>query len=311
LYHEQFYNKRENSMTIWLNLLQRWLPPVVSQWRKRRVGLVLSGGAVWGAAHLGVLQVFDEVDFQPDLVVGVSAGSLVGGLYCAGLSPLKLQQVAREMKWRQIGHFIRPGLGLFDISPLEKFVDDLTGGITLADLKIPFAAVAADILASELVVFKQGRLGRAIRASCSVPGLCSPVEDGKQLLVDGGILNNLPVGVAQDMGANYMITVDLWPSPASVNRPHNLVEMCSLAISMRQQSHLEAQCADVLIQPDIAHLSYIDFKQTDTLVQKGREAALAHIAQIKSDLGWRHDGGRCLKNCYSLATLAAKNRDPA
>lgn len=266
-----------------LDLLRGRLPPGAT----RRVGLVLSGGAVRGAAHLGVLQVFDEVGIRPDLVVGVSAGSVVGGLYCAGLSPVELQKVANEMHWNRLGRLTRPGLGLFDISRMETVIDDLTGGVTFEQLKIPFAALAVDVITGELVVFHQGALARGIRASCSVPGIFGPLEDGDRLLVDGGILNNLPVGVARDMGADYVVAVDLLPPPISpAKRPQNIFEMWSLAIyTIMRARYVEAQIADVLIQPDIAHASFVDFGQTDQLVQKGREAALACVARIKSDLG--------------------------
>jgi NTE family protein len=255
--------------------------------KPQRIGLVLSGGAVRGAAHLGVLQVFDEEGIQPDLVVGVSAGSLAGGLYCAGLSPFELQKITEHMNWRRLGRFVRPGLGFFDISRMEQVIDNLTGGITFEQLKIPFAAVAVDILTNELAVFRQGQLSRGIRASCSLPGIFCPLEDGDRLLVDGGALNNLPVGVARDMGADYVIAVDLLPPPITpVERPQNIFEMWSLSTyTIMRARYIEAQIADVLIQPDIAHTSFIDFGQTDLLVQKGREAGLAQMARIKSDLG--------------------------
>lgn len=264
------------------DLLQRRSSPA----KPLQVGLVLSGGAVRGAAHLGVLQVFDEADIKPDLVIGVSAGSVVGGLYCAGLSPAELQEFAEEMNWRRLGRLVRPGLGFFDISRMEQVIDELTGGITFEQLKIPFAAVAVDILTGKLVVFRQGPLSRGIRASCSLPGIFGPLEDGDRLLIDGGVLNNLPVGVARDMGADYLIAVDLLPPPIDpVERPQNIFEMWSLAIyTIMRARYVEAEIANVIIRPDIAHTSFIDFSQTDFLVQRGRAAALAHVARIQSDL---------------------------
>jgi NTE family protein len=255
----------------------------------RQMGLVLSGGAVRGTAHVGVLQVLTEESIRPDLVVGVSAGSVVGGLYCAGLSPLELQKMAREMNWKRLGRLIRPGLGFFDISLMEEFVDELVGGVTIEELEIPFAAVAVDILTGELVVFKQGPLARALRASCSLPGIFTPMEDNKRLLVDGGVLNNLPVGVAKAMGVDYLVAVDLVPPPISpMQHPQNIFEMWSLSFyTLMRARYVEANIAHVLIQPEIAHASYIDFGQTDFLVQKGRQATLDHVPRIKSDLGMK------------------------
>lgn len=266
-----------------LDLLKTWCTPR----KPRRIGLVLSGGAVRGAAHLGVLQVFDEHGIRPDLVVGASVGAVVGGLYCAGLSPLELQKIGKEMDWRRLGRLVRPGLGFFDISRMEKFIDELTGGVTIEELEIPFAAVAVDVLSGELIVLRQGSLARAIRASASLPGIFTPLEDGDRLLIDGGALNNLPVCVAQDMGADYLIAVDLVPPPiAPMTRPENIFEMWALSIyTVMRARYSDAHLANVHIQPDIAHTSYFDFGQIDLLAQKGREAAMERMGRIKGDLG--------------------------
>jgi NTE family protein len=252
-----------------------------------RVGLVLGGGATRGVAHLGVLQVFEEEGIRPDLVVGSSAGSVAGGLYCAGWSPFDLQAVARQVKWTRVARPVPPRLGLFDIRRMERVIRELIGDVTFADLRIPFAATAVDLLACELVVLTQGRVARAIRASCSVPGIFNPVEDGDRLLIDGGTMNNLPVSVARDLGADYLIAVDVLPPPVlPIKRPKNIFEMWWLALyTMIRARYIDAQLADVLIQPDIAHTSFFDFGQTDMLVSKGRAAAQEHVARIKADLG--------------------------
>ncbi len=255
---------------------------------RRRVALVLSGGAVRGAAHLGALEVLDEAGIRPDLVVGVSAGSVVGGLYCAGLAPVALQQTAREMNWNRLARLVRPRLGVFDISLLEQVIDDLTGGLTFEQLRIPFAAVSVDIICGELVTLREGPLARAIHASCAIPGLFNPVEDGARLLIDGGALDNLPVAIARDMGADYVIAVDLLPLPTTpAEWPKNILEMWSLSVYtiIRRTRNWEGQMADVLVQPDNARTSFIDFSQVDLLVQKGREAAQDHLARITVDLG--------------------------
>lgn len=253
----------------------------------QRVGLVLSGGAVRGAAHVGVLQILEEEGIRPDLVVGTSAGSVVGGLYCAGWSAAELQEIGKQMRWNRLGRLVRPGLGFFDFSPLEQFIHKLTGGLSFEELKIPFAAVAADILTGELVVFQHGPLARAIRASCSLPGLFTPLEDGDRLLIDGGVVNNLPVGVARDIGADYLIAVDVvLPRMGGMKRPRNIFEMWSLSLyTMMRARYTDVRLADVLIQPDIARSSFVDLRQIDWLVQKGREAAQAHVERIKADLG--------------------------
>jgi NTE family protein len=200
---------------------------------------------------------------------------------------VELQQIGKEMHWRRLGRFVRPGLGFFDVSRLEEVIDELTGGVTIEEMEIPFSAVAVDILTRELIVLRQGPLARAIRASASLPGIFTPLEDGGRLLIDGGALNNLPVCVAQEMGADYTIAVDLVPPPMTpMERPENIFEMWALSIyTVVRARYSDAQLADVHIQPDIAHTSFFDFGQIDLLVQKGREAALDHVGRIKADLG--------------------------
>ncbi|HID64851.1 MAG TPA: patatin, partial [Anaerolineae bacterium] len=207
----------------------RW--PLTWPWRKkpRRIGLILSGGGARGAAHLGVLRVLEREGIRPDCVVGVSAGSVVGAGYCAGVSVAKMEEAALDLQWSKLGRLVRPRLGLFDSHRLESYVAGLVGNLQFADLSIPFAAVAADILTGQLVVLKEGSVAWAVRASCALPGIFTPVERGDQLLVDGGTINNLPVSAAREMGADYIIAVDLLPPQDGHPRPKNLFEMWSLS----------------------------------------------------------------------------------
>lgn len=158
-------------------------------WQRRRpkcVGLALSGGAVRGAAHVGVLEVLEEAGIRPDVVAGTSAGSLVGALYCAGVPLGDIKAEALELKWSKIGKVTRPRLGWFDISRLEERLNEQIGRRTFAELATPFAAVTADILAGEVVVLREGSVAAAVRASCSLPGIFTPTVQGERLLVDGG-----------------------------------------------------------------------------------------------------------------------------
>ena len=259
-------------------------------WQRRRrpkcVGLALSGGAVRGAAHVGVLEVLEEAGIRPDVVAGTSAGSLVGALYCAGVPLADMKAEALELKWSKIGKATRPRLGWFDISRLEERVNSLIEGHTFAELATPFAAVTADILAGEVVVLREGSVAAAVRASCSVPGIFTPTVQGERLLVDGGVLNNLPVSVAREMGADYVIAVDLFPSGQRFRQPRHLAEMAMLAFyNFALLSHRERDEADCLIMPDIGHLGIIDFSHTAELIARGREAAEAALPQLREDLG--------------------------
>jgi NTE family protein len=256
--------------------------------RPRSVGLALSGGAVRGVAHIGVLEVLEETGIRPDVVAGTSAGALVGALYCAGLPLSRIREEARELRWNRIGHVTRPRLGWFDISRLEERLDELLEHRTFTDLLIPFTAVAADILTGEVVTLDSGPVAAAVRASCSLPGIVTPYEQGERLLVDGGLLNNLPVSVARNMGADYVIAVDLSPSRHRFRKPRRLVEMAMLTYSnFALLANRERDDADCLITPNISHLGLTDFSHTTELMQKGREAAEAALPQLSVDLSLR------------------------
>jgi len=258
-------------------------------WRKKRkrrkVGLALGGGSVRGAAHLGVLEVLEREDIRPDCVAGVSAGSAVGAMYCAGLDLDETKRLALDLHWRKLGRVTRPRLGFFDGKRLEEYLDEIIGPRQFEELAIPLATVAVDIVRGELVVLKEGPVAPAVRASCAIPGVFTPLERGEQILVDGGVLNNLPVSVVRDMGADYVIAVDLLPPTIWGTRPRNLFEMFHLSLyTLMRMAHREGSGADCLIVPAIGQFSLVDFSQADALIEKGREAAEAKIEQIKQDL---------------------------
>jgi len=255
----------------------------------RRIGLALSGGSVRGAAHLGVLEVLEREGIRPDFVAGVSAGSVVGALYCAGLPLEEIKRLGHEVHWTQVGRITRPRLGIFDISRLESTMDKFLEGRTFDELSIPFAAVAVDILCGQVVILREGPVSRAVRASCALPGAFTPLEEGDQLLVDGGLLNNLPVSVVQDMGADYVIAVDLGGMRGKNHRPRNLLEMWGLTYyTLISLTHSEANLADCLIEPDVARFNLVDFSQTKALIEAGHKAAEAAIPQLEQDLGLSH-----------------------
>jgi NTE family protein len=253
-----------------------------------RVGLVLGGGSVRGAAHLGVLEVLENEGIRPQCVVGVSAGSIGGAAYCAGVPLEDMRRMALEMRWTRLGRLVRPRLGFFDSSKLESRLLEIIGPRMFDQLSIPLAVVAADLMREEVIVLREGPVARAVRASCALPGIFTPVEWEGRLLVDGGVLNNLPVSVARDMGAEYIIAVDLLPSPQPERRPKNLLEMWYLTYNaLLRGLHREAEQADCLIIPQMGRFDFVDFSQVPGLIQRGREAAEAHIAQIKADLKQR------------------------
>ena len=250
-----------------------------------KVGLVLGGGAVRGVAHLGVLEVLEGEDIRPHCVVGVSAGAIVGAAYCAGVALADIQRLALELQWTKLGRLVRPRLGFFDSGKLESRLVELIGPRTFDQLSIPLAVVAADLMREEVIVLREGPVAHAARASCALPGVFTPVEWEGRLLVDGGLLNNLPISVAREMGAQYVIAVDLLPPTQLQRPPRNLFEMWYLTFyTLLRTSHREGEQADCVITPQFGGLDWIDFSRVPDLIQRGREAAEAHVAQIRADL---------------------------
>lgn len=251
------------------------------------VGLALSGGAARGIAHIGVLAVLLEAGIVPDIVVGTSAGAAVGALFCRGWSPEQILRLARGLGILEFG---RPAIrrpGVFDSSRLEKLFRDLVGTLTFDDLSIPFAAVSCDLLTGEQVVFREGDLALAVRASCSMPGLFTPVRCEGHLLTDGGLVRHLPASVARDMGADYVIGVDVNPREVPKIVPRNPFDVLMHAyyIVLHHSSVGPADRPDCLISPDTESFDWLRFSsQADGLFDAGREAAYAVLDSLRQEL---------------------------
>ncbi len=176
-----------------------------------KIGLVLGSGSARGWAHLGVLRALAEANIKIDLVVGTSIGALVGAIYAAGQIAL-LEEAALNMNWRRIVSFldvVLPRSGLIDGKKIETFFRGHVQGTRFDDLRLPFAAVATDLRSGSPVVLKSGDLIEAVRASISIPGIFTPVISDGRVLVDGGLVEPVPVTVARNLGADRVIAVDI------------------------------------------------------------------------------------------------------
>lgn len=169
--------------------------------RRPRLCLALGGGGVRGLAHVAVLSVLEREGIAVDGIAGTSAGSVVGAAYAAGMRAGELRALSGDLGWRHLARPSTSRAGLLSLAPLEALVDHHLGCATFADLALPFAAVAADPTTGQAVVLREGRVARAVHASCAVPGIVAPVEVGGRPLVDGGIVNNLPVRAARALCA--------------------------------------------------------------------------------------------------------------
>ena len=249
-----------------------------------KLGLALSGGATHGAAHIGILQVLDREGIKPDVVAGTSAGALVGAAYCAGVPLDELERLFVDMSWPTLVKLSlsRP-LALFDTQPMEEFLVKKIGDIEFKDLLLPFAAICCDIVSGERVVLDHGRVAPAVRASAAIPGIFSPVEIEGRLLVDGGMVDNLPIKQIRCMGAKFTIGCDVSARGKKGKRPENPLEAVLAMISIMQAHSvsLNREWSDVFIKPDLAQYPSWGFGDSQKMIEEGRKAAEAALPMLK------------------------------
>jgi NTE family protein len=259
----------------------------VSGTNRPRIGLALSGGAARGIAHVGVLRALEENAIPIDAIAGASAGALIGGAYAAGLSIKELEAMALKFRWRHISRLSFSRLGLQSNAPMEKFLRAKLPVTRFEEMRIPFAALATDLQTGKAVVFRdQGDLTIAIRASNCLPAFYVPVRDSEgRLLVDGGLVANLPISYTRDLGADIVIAVDVGADGARfMNRPRTaLGVMTKVFVAVeRIVSNQEKEQADLIIIPKVGHIRWDETRRAAEFLKIGYETALESIDSIKS-----------------------------
>lgn len=187
----------------------------------RKIGLALGAGAARGFAHIGVLKVLDEEKIPVDFIAGTSTGALMGAIYASGISAKEMEELVLNLDRRKTTSFFTPTIpysGLVEGKRITEFMKSIIGNPNIEDLKIPFAAIATDVLNGREVVITKGSAIEAIRASISIPGIFTPCEYNGNFLVDGGLVNPVPVSCVSDMGADFIIAVNVLPSPEKETR---------------------------------------------------------------------------------------------
>ena len=257
---------------------------------RRRLGLTLSGGAERGIAHLGVLSVLEREGIVPDFVSGTSAGAAVGAIYCAGWSTQQMLQLVAGLNWGKLGQpnwRLDRAMGFLDGTRFEKLMREVLGDLTFDDLEIPLTVVTADLVTGEEVRISRGPLAPAVRASCSIPAIFTPVEYGDRLLVDGGIVNNLPTSAVIERGATYTIAVDVSASAEPARQPRNILDVIELSyrVMCRTACRTDPE-ADLVITPAIGATDSLRIANNiNRLYQVGVVAAEAALPELKADLG--------------------------
>lgn len=253
--------------------------------QKPKIGLALGSGGARGFAHLGVLKVLVEENIPISFISGSSMGAMIGSIYATGIDLNRLYQVILNFKRKYYLDFTVPKMGFIKGDRIREFVGMFTHWKNIEDLPIPTSIVATDINTGAKVVLTEGLVADAVRASISVPGIFTPKKIGNQLLVDGGVVDRVPVSVVRDMGADYVIAVNVAhvKQDVEVNSIYDVI-MQSLDIMQMELVKTKEIKADVLLKPRVEKYSSSSFTQIEEIVAIGEMEARKHIDRIKLDI---------------------------
>ncbi len=262
--------------------------PLPSVERKEvRLGLALGGGAARGFAHVGVIQVLEEAGLRPAYVVGTSAGSLVAALYASGKTPAELVRVAESMQEAEITDWMLPILnrGALRGEALARYVNTQVGGRTLEQMRIPVGIVATDLGNGDAITFRRGNTGAAVRASSAVPGVFQPVRVADREYVDGGLVAPVPVRQTREMGANFVIAVDISSDPEGNPSGDTFqILMQTFAIMGKSINQLALKEADWVVRPALSGVKSADFSARMRSIEAGRAAMREALPGLKARL---------------------------
>jgi NTE family protein len=289
-----------------------------------KVGLALGGGGARGAAHIGVLRVFERENIPIDYLVGTSAGALIAALYSGGVDPNELEKhilsgaISKVYKtdfsiFRAIFLYMNKTLrtvfrkpfyaGLYNDHKLHRFVNELvSNGDGSIDIAIPLHIIAVDLISGEPVVIKSGDVGLAVQASTAIPTLRQPIPIDDQLLVDGGILKNIPVDEAKKMGSDLVIAVDV-ESKLNHSKPEDFksfegVITRVINLGLKAQSEHVLDKADIVISPNLKDIGILDLDKESliTAIKTGEEEAIKMLPKIKKKLEQKSNRLRIAEN---------------
>jgi len=281
--------------------------------RKTKWALVLMGGGARGLAHIGVLDVLQKKGWTPDIIVGTSMGAIIGGIFAAGISPLKLRDMAKDLN---LDNFIdRPNLPFLPKKPdsiidfilldafktrllrkvgpesedkLEEYFKSVVGEADIEDLPLKFACNAVDLVSGKEIVFNRGKLYKALRATMSLPIVFEPLRMDDMILVDGGVLNNVPVEIARDLGAERTILVDVHRplkkiATKEIKNTFQLIQrMVETMTANTTREKIEQ--SDFVVRVDL-DVDIFDFDNPEELIEAGKLAANNNLDTLKK---WVH-----------------------
>ncbi|HPE20086.1 MAG TPA: patatin-like phospholipase family protein [Candidatus Mcinerneyibacteriales bacterium] len=252
---------------------------------KKKIGVALSGGAAHGLAHIGVLKVLEEHDIPVSLVTGTSVGAIIGALWASGYKAEEIYNIAEGIRKKDILKINLPKKGIFSLSKLEEIIKGYIPHNSFESLEKPFGCVATHLNSGRALYLTQGPLARAVAASCAVPVVFSPVEIDGESYVDGGLVENVPVGLARHMGASRVIGVSLDHFYDFDENPDTIFRIMAHSIYLlgrrRKRSKRDDE-GDIVVAPAIDKIDYDGLDRLEELYEKGYQAAKKVIKKIES-----------------------------
>ncbi len=254
-----------------------------------KIALVLGGGAARGFAHVGVIRALEQEKIPIDMIVGTSVGSLIGAIYAGDMNSFELEWTAFTLNKDDLFDYgilsAITSRGLAPGDKLEAFVKAKIPTANIEDLKVPYAAVATDLNRGTMVVLDKGSVASAVHASSAIPGVFDPVDYQGKLLVDGGLVDNIPIAAARARGADIVIAVDISENVTNFNIT-NLVDVVLQAVNIMFNESVKSKKkdADVLIAPAVGDVAMLDFTQKKRCMQAGIEAAHKAMPEIRKKI---------------------------
>ena len=258
-------------------------PPAVQPLPKpAKIALVLGAGSSKGFAHIGVLKILEENKIPIHMIVGTSAGSVVGSLYAYGMDAFALQKLSFSVQKDDIVDLLYlPSNGFIKGEKLEEFINKTVNYTPMEKLKIPFYAVATDLESGQEIIFGKGNTGTAVRASCSIPGIFRAVRISDRVYVDGGVVSPVAVDAAKKLGADVVIAVDI-SSAVDRTQPEGTIDtlLQSINIMYSKLGSIQVCKADVVIKPKVSYIGSADFSKRHEAILEGEKAAIETLPQI-------------------------------
>ena len=264
----------------------------MSFWRKpKKIGIALSGGGARGLAHLGVLDVLEREGIHISAVAGTSMGSVIGALYCSGITIKEILKYLETSAWKRFvisGPFALPNLPSLNSRNVDRILGKFLQEKTFADCQKPFCAVAADIVSRKKVFMTKGKLTDAIKASVAIPGIFEPMVREGMVLVDGGVLEPVPIDAIRTMDVDFVIAValnniDRREIPTNKISIFGIIDL-SLSMMEREIENQYFHKADIVIQPKTGDFGIFEFGKALEIIEVGREQTRQKLAEIKKKI---------------------------